>query len=94
MRTMTTSRAGRIFGRVKEIWDELDYAQRRSLEITTGIPSLTRQKRPTTGVSVSDLESLYALEDHDGLSDRRASLDRVRPTVDRRSRHAGSRERV
>jgi hypothetical protein len=93
MTTMTTSRAGRIFGRVKEIWDELDYAQRRSLEITTGIPSLTR-KRPTTGTSVSELESLYALADHDGLSDRHASLDRVRPTVDKRSRHAGSRERV
>ena len=94
MRTMTKSRAGRIFGRVKEICAELDYAQRPMLVITTGIPSLTRQKRPTTGASVSDLESLYALEDHAGLSDRHASPDRVRPSVDRRSRQAGSRERV
>jgi hypothetical protein len=93
MRTMTKSRAGRIFGRVKEIWAELDYAQRRTLEITTGMPSLTR-KRPTTGTSVSELESLYALADHDGLSDRHASPDQVRPSADRRSRQAGSRERV
>ena len=84
MRTMTKSRAGRIFHRVKEIWAELDYAQARTLEITTGIPSLTRQERPRTGASVSDLESLYALQDHDGLSNRHASPDRVRRSVDRR----------
>lgn len=94
MRTMTKSRAGRIFHRVKEIWAELDYAQRRTLEITTGIPSLPRQMRPTTGAKVSDLESLYALADRDGLSDRHASPGRIRPSVDRRARHAGSCQRV
>ncbi len=93
MRTRTTSRAGRIFHRVKEIWAELDYAQRRTLEIRTGIP-LTQQANPDMTASVSDLESLYALEDHDGLSDRHASPARIRPSVDRRSRQAGSRQRV
>jgi hypothetical protein len=94
MSIMTKSRAGRIFGRVKEIWDELDYAQRRTLEIRTGIP-LTQQANPDITASVSDLESLYALEeDHDRLSDRHALPDRIRPSVDRRSRQAGSRERV
>ncbi len=59
--TTTKSRAGRIVGRATQIWAELDYAQRRLLEIRTGIPQLTRQERPTAG-SVSELEALYALE--------------------------------
>ena len=94
MRTMTKSRAGRIFHRVKEIWAELDYAQARTLEITTGIPSLTRQERPRTGASVSDLESLYALQDHDGsATDTRRPIGFVgRSTGD--SRQAGSRQCV
>jgi hypothetical protein len=40
-----TSRVGRIAGRVKEIWAELDYAQSRLLEIRTGVPGLTQRGR-------------------------------------------------
>lgn len=29
---------------LKQIWQELDYAQRRSLEIRTGIPGLLRRR--------------------------------------------------
>lgn len=40
------SRVSRITTRVRKIWAELDYAQRRLLEIRTGIPDLTRRGRP------------------------------------------------
>jgi hypothetical protein len=42
MSTITESRARRIVSRAAEIWAELDHAQRRLLEIRTGIPELTR----------------------------------------------------
>jgi hypothetical protein len=47
-RTMSTTsqfRASRIIRRVTQIWDELDHAQRRLLEIQTGVPELTRRQR-------------------------------------------------
>jgi hypothetical protein len=47
---------------VNQTWGELDYAQRRLLEIRTGIPNLTPPKRPGISQSVSELEALYALE--------------------------------
>jgi hypothetical protein len=34
------------------------------LEIRTGIPNLTPPKRPRISRSVSELEALYALEEH------------------------------
>jgi hypothetical protein len=64
-RSMTTSilsRLRRIFSHVMETWTELDYAQRRLLEIRTGIPNLTPPKRPRISRRVSELEALYALE--------------------------------
>lgn len=53
----------RIFSRVTQTWAELDYAQRRLLEIRTGIPNLTPPKRPRISRRVSELEALYALEE-------------------------------
>jgi hypothetical protein len=47
---------------VRQTWTELDYAQRRLLEIRTGIPNLTPPKRPRISQSVSELEALFALE--------------------------------
>jgi hypothetical protein len=41
----TKSRARRIIGGARQLWAELDYAQRRLLEIRTGIPNLTRDRR-------------------------------------------------
>jgi len=35
---LTTSRARRGLDRARRIWAELDYAQRRSLELQTGVP--------------------------------------------------------
>lgn len=56
------SHAGRVFGRVTQVWAELDHAQRRLLEIRTGVPQLTRQEPPAIGASLDELEALYALE--------------------------------
>ena len=41
-RTPSPSRMRHVFGRIKETWDELNYANRRMLEIRTGIP-ITRE---------------------------------------------------
>jgi hypothetical protein len=43
MRTATTSRASRTTRRVRELFAELDYANRRLLEIRTGVPFGTRE---------------------------------------------------
>jgi hypothetical protein len=32
------------FGRIREIWSEINYAQRRLTEIRTGVPLTTRPK--------------------------------------------------
>ena len=64
MSTSILSRLRRIFSRVTQTWAELDYAQRRLLEIRTGIPNLTPPKRPGISQSVSELEALYALEEY------------------------------
>jgi hypothetical protein len=42
--TSTQTLAGRLIGRVSEIWSELDYAQRRLFELRTGVP--VEDKRP------------------------------------------------
>jgi hypothetical protein len=63
MSTSILTRLRRIFSRVTQTWAELDYAQRRLLEIRTGIPNLTPPKRPRISRHVSELEALYALEE-------------------------------
>ena len=35
----------RMIGRVKAVWSEMDYAQRRLFEIRTGVPMLPARKR-------------------------------------------------
>jgi hypothetical protein len=48
-RATTTSRARRIVTRITATWADLDYAQRRLLEIQTGTTGLTQnhKRRPT-----------------------------------------------
>jgi hypothetical protein len=45
MSARTTSRVRRIVGRITDAWAEMDHAQRRKLEIQTGITGLTRTTR-------------------------------------------------
>jgi hypothetical protein len=42
MSATTTSRARRIANRITATWAEMTYAQRRTVEIQTGITGLTR----------------------------------------------------
>jgi hypothetical protein len=78
MSTSIVSRLRRIFSRVTATWTELDYAQRRLLEIRTGIPNLTPPKRPRISRRVSELEALYALEEHAAAGRRHDSATRPR----------------
>jgi hypothetical protein len=57
--TEPESRAGRTIGRIKQIWAELDYAQRRLLEIRTGIPSLAQPERASPRGSAEELDALW-----------------------------------
>ena len=43
--------------RIREIWAELDYAQRRLLEIRTGVPLTARSIR---AAEIADLETAFA----------------------------------
>lgn len=59
MSTTTGWRETQIITRLKELWAELDYAQRRLLEVRTGVPMLPPE-RPRSAASIEDLEALYA----------------------------------
>lgn len=52
-------RAKRAIRRIKQVWSELGYAQRRLFEIRTGVPVPARQ-RPEIIRSLEELERLYA----------------------------------
>ena len=58
--TATASTASRIARRARRIWGELDYAQRRSFEIRTGVPIESRHlHRADQAKTVDQLERLY-----------------------------------
>jgi hypothetical protein len=59
MGMITESRARRAIGRVKRLWNELDYAQRRVLEIKTGVPFSTPEERSRSILRVRQLDYLY-----------------------------------
>jgi hypothetical protein len=54
----------RTIKRFRQVWSELEYAQQRLFEIRTGIPVVKPQARIQPGLSVEQLEALYALEQH------------------------------
>jgi hypothetical protein len=55
---ITMSRPIRIARRVRRIWAELEYAQRRLFELRTGVSAEPRRR---SQVSVEELERLYRL---------------------------------
>jgi hypothetical protein len=57
--------ARRIVRRLRRIAGEIDYAQRRLLEITTGIPFTPETKRALARTEIGWLEALYAQADPD-----------------------------
>ena len=58
MRTTTKRRASRIIAWLRDTWAELDYAQRRMIELNLAIPAL---RPPRDRADVDELEALYAL---------------------------------
>ncbi|HTX12851.1 MAG TPA: hypothetical protein VME22_29815 [Solirubrobacteraceae bacterium] len=63
------SRARRIVRHLRETAAELDYAQRRLLEIRTGIPLTPETERALARVQIARLEALYARPDTDAEPD-------------------------
>lgn len=65
---MSTSGKGRVVRAItglKELWQELDYAQRRSLELRTGLSFDKPDRDASTRAEIHELESLYDLPAHD-----------------------------
>ena len=58
MRTTTKPRVSRIIAWLRDTWAELDYAQRRMIELNMAIPPLGLPPRRS---SIDELEALYAL---------------------------------
>jgi hypothetical protein len=56
---LKTSRTRRVFGRLKRLWGEMNYAQRRSFELRTGVPA-GAAGHPHISRSVDELERLLA----------------------------------
>jgi hypothetical protein len=56
MRIKVTSYASRIIGWLRETWAEMEYANRRMLELRTGGPS----PMPPAVRQIDELEALYA----------------------------------
>lgn len=63
---MATATSGfkRMLRRLKHLWSELDYAQRRMLEERTGIPFTEPHEHFRPASTVEELEALYVLEGH------------------------------
>jgi hypothetical protein len=57
MSAATPSRARRIVSRITATWAEMDHAQRRMLEIQTGITGLTRQHNRRIRVHDNELDT-------------------------------------
>jgi len=55
---LTTSRARRGLDRARRIWAELDYAQRRSLELQTGVPMGASKARARIARDYDELSRL------------------------------------
>ncbi len=59
------SRASHTIRRIKQTWNELDYAQRRLFEVRTGIPATPEGERAQARAESRELEVLFAREHPD-----------------------------
>jgi hypothetical protein len=55
-----SSRITHSIRQVKRVWGELQYAQRRSFEITTGIPVTAKGKADVARTEIGELEAVLA----------------------------------
>ncbi|MGH2887638.1 MAG: hypothetical protein ACRDPA_33890 [Solirubrobacteraceae bacterium] len=58
MPTTTKPRVSRVIAWLRDTWAEVDYAQRRMIELNMAIPPL---RTPAGRSSIDELEALYAL---------------------------------
>jgi hypothetical protein len=58
MPTTTKPRVSRIIAWLRDTWAEIDYAQRRMVELNMAIPLL---RMPASRSSIDELEALYAV---------------------------------
>lgn len=56
------STAQRTIKRIRRTWSELDYAQRRLMEIRTGLELTGSQQQDPQETSAEELEQMYARE--------------------------------
>jgi len=54
-----TTRIGAQIARLRQLWWELDYVQRRVLENRTGVPFITPEERRRSVLRMRQLEYLY-----------------------------------
>lgn len=57
------SRLRRLAARIRRVYAELDYAQRRLFELRTGVSSLPTPRPAPRLVSLEELEALYELDE-------------------------------
>jgi hypothetical protein len=57
--TSTTFQSKSLFRRLKRLWGELGYVQRRVFEIQTGVPTRP-DRRPRISRTIDELNRLYA----------------------------------
>ncbi len=61
MNRTTTHRVARTIAHLKDLWRELDYAQRRSLELRTGLSFEKPVSDRILRAEIEQLEALYNL---------------------------------
>jgi hypothetical protein len=62
---MMSCRASRSIARVRRLWAEMEYAQRRLFELRTGLLVRQTPGRAHVRPQIEELEALYALEAHE-----------------------------
>jgi hypothetical protein len=62
-----------MISRAKQIWAELDEAQRRLFEIQTGIPAPGPKRNTRSATHIDELERLYRRDSAAGSEDDLAS---------------------
>ena len=70
MSTTPKRNVSRSITRIKEVWRELDYAQRRSFELRTGLSFDKPVRDARSRAEIQQLESLYDLPAYDPISTR------------------------
>ncbi|MDQ6836541.1 MAG: hypothetical protein M3016_10185 [Actinomycetota bacterium] len=64
----TQAQTTNFLGAVRQIWDEMEYSQRRLVEMRTGIRQTEPHRHRRARHEIDRLEALYAADGPDSLS--------------------------